>query len=98
MSFHKQRRGIVEAGLSDRAFPMEAIVLAGGFGTRLASVVQGVPKVLAPVGNRPFLELLLRRLADQWRPFPRAIDALQSAGGSRTRMVRAFGQIVQRRE
>ena len=62
MSFHKQRCGVVEAGLSDRAFPMEAIVLAGGFGTRLASVVQGVPKVLAPVGNRPFLELLLRRL------------------------------------
>ncbi len=48
--------------MSDYAFPMEAIVLAGGFGTRLASVVQGVPKVLAPVGKRPFLELLLRRL------------------------------------
>jgi D-glycero-alpha-D-manno-heptose 1-phosphate guanylyltransferase len=41
---------------------MEAIVLAGGFGTRLASAIQGIPKVLAPVGNRPFLELLLRRL------------------------------------
>ena len=41
---------------------MEAIVLAGGMGTRLASVIQGIPKVLAPVGNQPFLELLLRRL------------------------------------
>jgi D-glycero-alpha-D-manno-heptose 1-phosphate guanylyltransferase len=41
---------------------MEAIVLAGGFGTRLASVIQGMPKVLAPVGDRPFLELLLQRL------------------------------------
>jgi len=41
---------------------MEAIVLAGGFGTRLASVIQGMPKVMAPVGNRPFLELLLQSL------------------------------------
>jgi len=41
---------------------MEAIVLAGGRGTRLASVIQGMPKVLAPVGDRPFLELLLQRL------------------------------------
>ena len=44
---------------------MEAIVLAGGRGTRLASVIQGVPKVLAPVGDRPFLELLLQRLAQK---------------------------------
>jgi D-glycero-alpha-D-manno-heptose 1-phosphate guanylyltransferase len=41
---------------------MEAIVLAGGRGTRLASIIHDVPKVLAPVGNRPFLELLLHRL------------------------------------
>ncbi|MBP5547821.1 MAG: nucleotidyltransferase family protein [Bacteroidales bacterium] len=38
---------------------MEAIILAGGFGTRLRSVVSDVPKPMAPVGNRPFLELLL---------------------------------------
>jgi D-glycero-alpha-D-manno-heptose 1-phosphate guanylyltransferase len=44
------------------ALSMEAIVLAGGRGTRLASVIQDVPKVLAPVGGRPFLELLLQRL------------------------------------
>jgi D-glycero-alpha-D-manno-heptose 1-phosphate guanylyltransferase len=44
---------------------MEAIVLAGGRGTRLASVMRGVPKVLAPVGDRPFLELLLRRLREK---------------------------------
>jgi D-glycero-alpha-D-manno-heptose 1-phosphate guanylyltransferase len=44
------------------ALTMEAIVLAGGRGTRLASVIEGIPKVLAPVGDRPFLELLLQRL------------------------------------
>lgn len=41
---------------------MEAIVLAGGRGTRLASAIEGIPKVLALVGERPFLELLLQRL------------------------------------
>jgi D-glycero-alpha-D-manno-heptose 1-phosphate guanylyltransferase len=44
---------------------MEAIVLAGGFGSRLGSAIEGKPKALAPVGGRPFLELLLRRLQQQ---------------------------------
>lgn len=42
---------------------MEAIVLAGGFGTRLRSVVPDLPKPMAPVAGRPFLEILLDRLA-----------------------------------
>ena len=37
----------------------EAIILAGGFGTRLKDVVSDVPKVMAPVNERPFLEYLL---------------------------------------
>jgi D-glycero-alpha-D-manno-heptose 1-phosphate guanylyltransferase len=41
---------------------MESIVLAGGLGTRLRSVVSNVPKPMAPVGGRPFLDLLLRSL------------------------------------
>lgn len=41
----------------------EAIVLAGGFGTRLRGVVDGVPKPLAPVAGQPFLLRLLARLA-----------------------------------
>ena len=41
----------------------EAIVLAGGLGTRLRTVVDGVPKPLAPVAGRPFLAWLLDRLA-----------------------------------
>ena len=40
-----------------------AFVLAGGLGTRLRGVVAAVPKVLAPVGGRPFLAHLLERLA-----------------------------------
>ncbi len=33
----------------------EAIILAGGFGTRLQSVVSDVPKPMAPVNGEPFL-------------------------------------------
>jgi D-glycero-alpha-D-manno-heptose 1-phosphate guanylyltransferase len=41
---------------------MEAIILAGGMGTRLAARLQGVPKPMAPVAGRPFLEILLLQL------------------------------------
>lgn len=44
---------------------MEAIVLAGGFGTRLRSEVPDLPKAMAPVAGRPFLEILLDGLARQ---------------------------------
>lgn len=41
---------------------MRAIVLAGGLGTRLRSVVSSVPKPMASVAGRPFIE----RLLDYW--------------------------------
>lgn len=41
------------------------IVLAGGLGTRLRSAVPDVPKCLAPIDGRPFLEWLLRSLAER---------------------------------
>ena len=34
---------------------MEAVVLAGGFGTRLKEVVPDLPKPMAPIAGRPFL-------------------------------------------
>lgn len=37
----------------------DAVILAGGLGTRLRSVVSDVPKCMAPVGGRPFLEWML---------------------------------------
>jgi D-glycero-alpha-D-manno-heptose 1-phosphate guanylyltransferase len=42
---------------------MEAVVLAGGLGTRLRQVVPDLPKPMAPVAGRPFLEILLGALA-----------------------------------
>jgi D-glycero-alpha-D-manno-heptose 1-phosphate guanylyltransferase len=41
---------------------MEAIILAGGVGRRLTPVVSNLPKPMAPVAGRPFLELLLTSL------------------------------------
>lgn len=38
---------------------MEALVLCGGQGTRLRSALPDLPKPLAPIGDRPFLEILL---------------------------------------
>jgi len=52
--------GVATSG-SDRAFT--AVVLAGGRGTRLASVVADRPKPLAPVDGEPFLNRLLDQLA-----------------------------------
>lgn len=44
---------------------MEAIVLAGGLGTRLKSVIHDTPKPMAPIGDRPFLSVLLAYLMEQ---------------------------------
>lgn len=41
---------------------MEAIILAGGLGTRLRSVVPDLPKPMAPISGKPFLAYLL----DYW--------------------------------
>ncbi len=53
---------------TDGALPQDdggftAMVLAGGFGTRLRGVVADRPKPLAPVGDEPFLARVLDQLA-----------------------------------
>jgi len=66
---------------------VEAVVLAGGFGTRLRPAVADLPKPMAPVGGRPFLE----RLLDYWiaQGVRRAVLAL----GYKHDVIRAhFGQ------
>ena len=44
---------------------MEAIILAGGLGTRLRSAVSNLPKCMAPIGDAPFLSYILDWLQDQ---------------------------------
>ncbi|MCB0337879.1 MAG: nucleotidyltransferase family protein [Bdellovibrionales bacterium] len=45
--------------------PLTAVVLAGGLGTRLRSHVSQVPKPMAPLGDKPFLEYLFLYLRKQ---------------------------------
>lgn len=46
-----------------KAFSTSAVILAGGLGTRLRSIVADRPKALAPVCGRPFLAILFEQLS-----------------------------------
>ena len=41
------------------------IILAGGFGTRLSTVVKDVPKPMAPINGKPFLHYIFKELQHQ---------------------------------
>ncbi len=43
----------------------EAIILAGGFGTRLKSAVPDLPKCMAPVNGQPFISYVIQYLKEQ---------------------------------
>ena len=44
--------------------PFEAVILAGGLGTRLAPYTTVLPKPLMPVGGRPILGIIIEQLRD----------------------------------
>jgi D-glycero-alpha-D-manno-heptose 1-phosphate guanylyltransferase len=44
---------------------LQALLLVGGMGTRLWPVLSSKPKPLAPIGDAPFLELLILQLRSQ---------------------------------
>ena len=66
MLWFTSRRRLTKAYLRFRSdlMPqtMDAIILSGGFGLRLQGVIGDLPKPMAPIAGRPFLELLLRQL------------------------------------
>lgn len=53
------------AGSSGITTDTKAVLLVGGFGTRLQSVLPFTPKSLASIGKKSFLELLIRQLRTQ---------------------------------
>lgn len=65
---------------------MEAIVLAGGLGTRLQDIVKDVPKPMADIGGRPFLSYVLDLLS-----FNGVRRILLSVGYKREMIERFFG-------
>ena len=62
----------------------EAVVLAGGFGTRLAHVVPDVCKPMAPVAGRPFLRFIMDQLAGA------GFDRVVVADGYRREQIEGF--------
>ena len=62
----------------------EAIVLAGGFGTRIQSVLPGIPKCLAPVGGNPFLDYVINHFRNQ------GIEKFIFATGYRSEMIEDY--------
>ena len=45
-----------------RQLPLRALVMAGGFGTRLKPLTDDRPKSMLPVGDRPLLEMIVEQL------------------------------------
>jgi D-glycero-alpha-D-manno-heptose 1-phosphate guanylyltransferase len=62
---------------------VDAIILAGGLGTRLAPVLSDLPKALAPIGQRAFLDYLIDFVA---------------ASGQVDRIILALGHLAHRIE
>ncbi len=65
---------------------MEAIILAGGLGTRLRAVISDLPKPMAPIKGRPFLEYQM----DFW--IVQGVDRIILSVGYKGEVIRAhFG-------
>ncbi len=50
--------------ISTEGPPLRAVVMAGGFGTRLGALTEETPKPMLPVGDRPLLERIVEQLRD----------------------------------
>lgn len=42
--------------------PLQAVIMAGGFGTRLRPLTEDLPKPMLPVGGKPLMEFLIEQL------------------------------------
>ena len=44
--------------------PLQAVIMAGGFGKRLHPLTENLPKPMLPVGDKPLMELIINQLRD----------------------------------
>src|SRR3954466_4039203 len=56
-------RACIEGRIYDR--PTQAVILAGGRGTRMRPITNDCPKPMVPILGRPFLEYQIEQLRDQ---------------------------------
>ena len=50
--------------IEEYRLPIRAVIMAGGFGTRLRPLTDETPKAMLPIGDRPLLEHIVRQLKD----------------------------------
>ena len=48
--------------LPQQTLPIQAVIMAGGFGTRLHPLTEKLPKPMLPVGDRPLMEIIIDQL------------------------------------
>ena len=65
---------------------MDAIILAGGKGTRLKDVISDVPKPLAPINGTSFLDLLI----DQLNSFEEINNIILSVGYKKEKIINRY--------
>ena len=46
----------------EQVAPRRAVIMAGGFGTRLNPLTEDTPKPMLPIGDRPLLEIIIEQL------------------------------------
>jgi dTDP-glucose pyrophosphorylase len=54
----------VEDLLPGEVIPMQAVIMAGGFGQRLRPLTEKMPKPMLPVGDKPVMELIIEQLRE----------------------------------
>lgn len=55
---------MLEDLLPKEKLPLSAVVMAGGYGTRLLPLTEDLPKPMLPVGNRPLMEHIIKQLQE----------------------------------
>ena len=48
----------------EEELPLQAVIMAGGLGTRLRPLTDQMPKPMLPVGDRPLMEIIIQQLRD----------------------------------